>query len=492
MEPMNASNLPRTSDVSENRFFPKRRPRIWAACDTPRRSRASDSTEAKQVHYRFARTTSKHPDVAFLFPPPQITLSLLLAAALILFCPISAQAVSLSSYDLDSLVFMASDIIEGQILHNDADSPLAEVKISEVHKGNLKAGEIVRVASLSLYQNSYGPDPLSDGQELYFFLVHARTDLGSHVPPNSNIYEPVLSGLKLVRKDKVADFKQCMNPGPYLPDSDYQGRKPLPTSAEFKEQLAASLKEGATLTEQLAAASSPRDIPLLVDLLRTRGKKMQAFRDSPDAPLFIGDAVADETCARLANLHDPESLGKALLMGLPFECIYKLAQGLANPTGREYILSKLEADQEPEKAQCFYALALDFMGSEYQSTFTRINSTGCHNDEAHIPGNGRYLTRIANLAARHLQQRKLCAFLTRVQNPLWFYLHDHRGHNSQDSDVTAALQAIQSLHQAALVEQKNPSTHSSLSAAEDKEYLENIIATSKRSIDQITNADAAK
>ena len=66
------------------------------------------------------------------------------------------QGMNLYTYDLDSLVYMSPQIIEGKLggTHRTNNVTVWEIKISAVHKGGLKVGRFIDLTALDFYRVS--------------------------------------------------------------------------------------------------------------------------------------------------------------------------------------------------------------------------------------------------------------------------------------------------------------------------------------------------
>src|SRR5262249_36837519 len=131
-----------------------------------------------------------------------------------------ANAKVLDVYDLDSLTYWSTAIVEGDMLRkytaNNLD--LIDVKLTLVNKGPFKAGQTVAVTRPSLYRKHSlrSVEPLEAGDHIVMFLVRAQAQFVQPVPKDADVYVPLPSGLRLVHGEQVFEFYQPMNPGPYV------------------------------------------------------------------------------------------------------------------------------------------------------------------------------------------------------------------------------------------------------------------------------------
>ncbi len=96
-----------------------------------------------------------HTDLASRMTSGTRCLALCICLA-VFFVARSARAADLYSYDLDSLVYMSSDIVEAQVVklgptHINAWLSRSKLKVTAVHKGKLTPGKTITVALVILY-----------------------------------------------------------------------------------------------------------------------------------------------------------------------------------------------------------------------------------------------------------------------------------------------------------------------------------------------------
>ncbi|MGH7223883.1 MAG: hypothetical protein ACRELF_11680, partial [Gemmataceae bacterium] len=139
---------------------------------------------------------------------------------------------SLYVYDLDSLVHLSTDVIDAEITrsYQAHDHALIDVKVTLAHKGGLKKGQTVVVADTDLYRkpdkDGLNSQLLAVGDRLVLFLARAKANDFFRVPKDAVIYRPLPGGMRLIQKDRVYDFFQWMNPGPYVADLSFDPAKP--------------------------------------------------------------------------------------------------------------------------------------------------------------------------------------------------------------------------------------------------------------------------
>ena len=97
-----------------------------------------------------------------------------------LFATAGLQGMNLYTYDLDSLVYMSPEIVEGKLgnEHSTNNVPVQSLKISAAHRGRLQVGQSIDVTALDFYSVSHkgfwGGDKLKDGDQVFLFLDRVK------------------------------------------------------------------------------------------------------------------------------------------------------------------------------------------------------------------------------------------------------------------------------------------------------------------------------
>jgi hypothetical protein len=315
----------------------------------------------------------------------------------------------LYTYDLDSLVYMSEEIVEGTIVrqYRTMGQDLVDVKVAMVHKGDVRRGQALAVLDTWLYRKTQktdrSPAPLAPGDRLVFFL---KRELGSTsgrpIPVDAVMYIASPGGLKLVDGQRVFDFWQWRNPGFYDADMRAASRERDSVPIErFHEQLRQSFRHVDQFVPILEAKGADVDIPRLLKLLADRPKFEFPGRD------HIGELA----CIRLAQMHDPIVLSRALPLANDYYSSHILARGFGTPKGRDYLLAKVADADEPMEARIRHAWILRNTGDVYRSIFTEITVTGARTVGEPDAGNSGYLTRIARAARANAKHPDLCIAL---------------------------------------------------------------------------------
>lgn len=200
-----------------------------------------------------------------------------------------AHAKSLLSFDLDSLVFMSTEVLEVQIESAKMQDWINCLTVSVLKNflGREKNGEKISVG-LSTYSKENGN--FDKGDTLFLFIERPRKewlDKGLQ-------YWPVPSGVKVVANGQVTGMIQNENPGPYInavedgPVEDFRGKlgRAVQHVARFKRELQMNASDSKWLLTQLKERPLPKE----------------GFRD----------CIAVQLCRTLAKTRDKTSINEAL------------------------------------------------------------------------------------------------------------------------------------------------------------------------------------
>ena len=310
-----------------------------------------------------------------------------------------AMAKSSSNYDLDSLVYLADHIVEGEITrfdpkHND---PSADVTLTAIHAGTLSVGQTIAVSGIRKF-GKFAPlpavmEPFAVGDRLFLFLKEWPAPVS-----NDRFFSPVGSGLKWVVGDSVRGFPVLAHLRPntttFLSENPAKMHLvPLPTPGEFRAEIKEALPRAAAWHAEFKLPAEQNDIPRLLSLLSSRRKMSQGDQTDDEMELIASE--------RLANLHDVRSLHKALQAGIGNA--RALQVGFGTSEGRDYLLVQIAGKDQSRRSRMELADAIAHAGGVYRSTLEFPEPEG---RSAHIFGthgnadqnNSWYLTRIAKLA----------------------------------------------------------------------------------------------
>jgi hypothetical protein len=313
------------------------------------------------------------------------------------------RAETLHPYDLDSLVYLSTEVAEVEIArsYKAHDLDLMDVKVTLVHKGGFKKGQTVVVSDAG-YGKPKNPgrdsQRLAVGDRLVIF-VKGLPRSESSVPEDVVIYAPLNGGMRLVQGDEVISFSQLDSFGGYEPAPT----KTKLTVASFREKVKSSLRDTDEWARLVDAKEDKLDVPRLLKLLGDRSKQTHRGRDY----------FTERICLRFANTHDIFLLSDALPLAKGNNDAWILQHGFGTPQGRDYLLAKVMDEKEPMPARLRYSYALHHADSVYRSTLTEIGANGHRHVGEADDGNSGYITRIAKAAHATGKHEELCGSLVR-------------------------------------------------------------------------------
>ena len=305
-------------------------------------------------------------------------------------------AMDLYTYDLDSLAYQSTEIVEADLGGpGKADGyPVTTATVTAVYKGHFRPGQQISLTALDFFRKAnpdarfgywYDTKPLLSDDRVFLFLVRATKQFLYDIPATAEVYWPVFGGVKLVVHGRALGFQQYNNPGPYV--SDLPGTKE-PTVAAFKASLSQSLKTAQRFAPVLDPEPDKKNVPALMQVLRERTHEQPNFRQR--------DAIAEAACARLAALQDPKILDQATQIATGWPEMQNLDNGFATPQGRQYLLGKIADKSLPltrrrQLAGILYATGLNWPHP--------------------VPSESQIITQIARLAESNADAEPLCLAL---------------------------------------------------------------------------------
>jgi hypothetical protein len=229
-------------------------------------------------------------------------------AFLIFLLPAAAVAMDLPHYDLDSLVYLSTDIVIVDLSKDSHGSFTATV--TEPLFGFLRPG--AKLDALTPFLTFF--QPLNDGQKVILFLDRRPHQYGFfHQDAAKSPFAVPPSGVYLIDEyGHVHEYFQQNNPGPYIAQGymSFPGRTvptekddlALPSLGEVKARIAATVKSVAPIRNFLDQPATATDVPALMKLLVAR----------PRAPETCGvgmtDAIASDIVEKMRSLNDQELL----------------------------------------------------------------------------------------------------------------------------------------------------------------------------------------
>src|SRR5262245_47244198 len=229
---------------------------------------------------------------------------LMIAAMLLFFAAFAGpmlRAETMYVYDRDSLVFLSTDVVEGQIVrsYKANEVSLVDVKVTLVHKGGFKKGQTVVLADSDNYRKpdkgDANPQPFAAGDRLVLFVTRTMRTEFNLLPKEAVIYAPQPGGIMLVQGDRVLGFSQWSNPGPYVAKVSAKDKITL---VQFRQKLRDSLHDTEEWARLIEAKRADLDVPRLLKLLTKR------FADRSPDRFGARDYFTEQICIRFANTHD--------------------------------------------------------------------------------------------------------------------------------------------------------------------------------------------
>lgn|GEM_PF-4001344 len=389
--------------------------------------------------------------------------------AFLLCCDNSGNTAGQPSYDLDSLAFLAHDIIYGRIVSAHDDD--AVVKIHTVYYGNLREGAEIKVATCSAYRVAdrkyatkgfktipsrgssrimLGLKPLQSGANVFLFLnpikyrrrcvfnlpagtlIELPSGLGqvmehfvsAHSPPLFSVPDgamvPVPSGVKVVVAGRVRGFFFSYEAYRYYsarPTSYWE--HPWPTVHAFVGMLKRSLHRVGPIRDYIKSAPQAKLAPRLLELLRNR-EAMKLWNGG------YTDSIGRAAIRNIARSHNPQAIVDALSSPYLWKDVGgqfgKFFSDFATPMGRNLCLSVLGNPQAPEDTRYCIAGYLSTLGMRFWQRGTGTPAIHMGHKLGQPPekhrANGHYMERIARVTLRICNDKGVFTQLVRSWNNL--------------------------------------------------------------------------
>jgi hypothetical protein len=221
---------------------------------------------------------------------------------------LTLRAMDLTHYDLDSLVYLSTDIVVAKI-SVDAQKGLSATVTKSLY-GSLHSGD--RVEQLSPFLSFFRP--MEDGMNVILFLdrrphtydfIHSDVTKALFAVPPSGVYF-------IDNEMHVHQYYQQSNPGPYVAQGYsffHHTRMPsqeedlkLPSLAETEKRIAASIESVGVLRPFLDKTPIREDIPKLFTLLNARKES------GIGCGFRAGDAIVERLTTQIRSFNDPELL----------------------------------------------------------------------------------------------------------------------------------------------------------------------------------------
>jgi hypothetical protein len=225
---------------------------------------------------------------------------------LILLLPAGAVAMDLPHYDLDSLVYVSTDIILAD-LSKDANGNYTAT-VTETLYGALRPGE--KLDALTPFLMFF--QPLNDGQKVIRFLDRRPRQYDFfHQDAAKSPFAVPPSGVYLIDEyEHVHEYFQQNNPGPYVAQGysffvehtvpTEKEDLALPSLEEVKGRIATTVKSVIPIRSFLDQPTTAADVPSLTKLLASRPR----FPETCTVGRY--DAIASDIVRKIRSLNDPE------------------------------------------------------------------------------------------------------------------------------------------------------------------------------------------
>jgi len=227
---------------------------------------------------------------------------------LILLLPAGAVAMDLPHYDLDSLVYLSTDIVLADLSKDTHGNFTATV--AEALYGSLQPG--VKLDALTPFLMFF--QPLDDGQKVILFLDRRPRQYDFfHLDAAKSPFAVPPSGVYLIDEYGHAhEYFQQNNPGPYVaqgymlfPEHTVPAEKDdlaLPSLQEVKARIAATVTSVIPIRNFLDQPTTAADVPALMKVLVARPR----FPET--CGVGMTDAIASHIVEKIRSLNDPELL----------------------------------------------------------------------------------------------------------------------------------------------------------------------------------------
>jgi hypothetical protein len=225
---------------------------------------------------------------------------------LLLLLPAGAVAMDLPHYDLDSLIYLSTDIVLAD-LSKDAHGNYTAA-VTETLYGALRPGE--KLDALTPFLMFF--QPLKDGQKVILFLDRRPRQYDFfHQDAAKSPFAVPPSGVYLIDEyEHVHEYFQQNNPGPYVAQGysffvehtvpTEKEDLALPSLEEVKGRIATTVKSVIPIRSFLDQPTTAADVPSLTKLLASRPR----FPETCTVGRY--DAIASDIIRKIRSLDDPE------------------------------------------------------------------------------------------------------------------------------------------------------------------------------------------
>lgn len=322
---------------------------------------------------------------------------------------IEIQEDSPKHYDLQSLVYLSQEVIEGELRDRKQFDTieLVEFRVLAAYKGTLKPGDTIFVAGTKMYRKaSRSPTSgqLDVGEQLVLFLNPGQRE--KYDPKElPDCYLPIERGVRLIQGETTYDFEQWFGEGDYWAKSALHSGNPhrvKPLKA-LRSEIQTCVVQVPVLAKLIEAKSERLDVPQVLKQLK-----------ATSADIFATHNYFNEIfCQRLAETRDFEQLGQALLVTKNGYELRLLYPAFISPAGRDFLLAKVADKGATNEARLCYCQAFYHTGPMYRLVATYQGNRWQYAGEVDAD-NSHYLNRIAQLIQQVEYDEQSCVELLRA------------------------------------------------------------------------------
>ncbi len=351
------------------------------------------------------------------------------------------RADSSKRYDLQSLVYLSTEIFEGDIRDRRpiGGFDVIEVRVNTSHKGIIEPGKTVLVIGTNAYRKTgldeHVGQPLDVGEQLVLFLQPRQPE--EHEPRDlPALYSPVTGGVRLIQGETAYNFQNLFGNGPYQAKSAFYSygfprEQPL---KKLRSDIKASLQQAPALAKLVEAKPDRLDLPRMLKQLATTSVDLVSMHN------YINETI----CQRLAETHNLEHLSQALLVTKNHYELLLLYHGFCNPAGRDYLLAKLADKTQTNAARSCYAGAVRYTGGMYALVSTYRENEWQYAGEVEAD-NSHYLTRLAQAIQAVATDENTCVEVINALDKFAGWYDDHKSAALQ-TDMHSAMSSLQEFY----------------------------------------------
>ena len=245
----------------------------------------------------------------------------LVLVALLVTAPLPSHAALIPTYDVDSLCYMSTDVVEAALnWHQEAGQSLWQHTISatvlDSIAGQYHPGDVIPALKVD------SRDPAVIGRHCIVFISRRRFTF--YLQPSEAIAPSVTDVLLVDRRGHVRRYFQWGDPGGFVAEGftppgdaeDDSAEQSYPTLAQERKIIAARWSAVDRLRPLLSHDPRPEDVPVLLSLLRERQHPREFHSKTHFLNNVLSDIIAKTICSRLVDNGDPSVALDALSLTL--------------------------------------------------------------------------------------------------------------------------------------------------------------------------------